>query len=37
MLGSKRNLIKPLARFCKNDKDTILKIIEKFKENIFNG
>ncbi len=37
MFANEKNLIKSLVRFCKNDKKTMLKTIEKFKENIFNG
>ncbi len=32
-----KKLLKPFSRFCKQDKKTVLKILNEFKENIFNG
>lgn len=37
IMKNNKNLIKPLNKFCKKNNSSILKIIEKLKEKIFNG
>jgi len=32
-----KKLLKPFLRYCKRDKNRVLKILREFKEKIFNG
>ncbi len=35
--AKEQKLVKSLQRYCKTDKDSILKMVETHKEKIFNG